>query len=490
MTDNKNSTKVIIIGAGMAGLSAALHLQQWGVNVLILEGRNRIGGRVCKAEEFDDIGIDLGASWIHGVNGNPLYDIAERLKLKMDVTDNPSLTTEGCFEVYDEDGKVFDKNIESKIRNNFEKMSNFGKQFIEQFGKDLPLEYLLSLTQEENMNQKEMNFLNWMKSGVEGWDNANLNTISARGYYWENENNFTGGDGFVADGLYNITNELAKAITKNPNSKILLEHQVLKIEYNDEGVIVYTNKGEFKADYAISTLTLGVMKSESVAFQPQLPEWKTSSISKIGFGLMNKIVLEFPEVFWNENCIGIGYVSNERGEFSFFLNLYPFLKRPLLMCFVAADFAYATEKWTDHQIIGSIMENLGRIYDKEGKKVPQPTRHKITRWGSDIFARGSYSYLAYGSELKDIEKYALPVGRLHFAGEATFKPLGFAHGAFLSGIREADRIAMRIKESRTPSNEIIPDVQNINIRGKDIQPQLQLPNVLQLKSLKPIKAKL
>jgi len=80
-------------------------------------------------------------------------------------------------------------------------------------------------------------------------------------------------------------------------------------------------------------------------------------------------------------------------------------------------------------------------------------RYKITRWKSDPYARGSYSFLSYGSTLQDIERIAKPVGNLHFAGEHTFKPLGFTHGAFLSGVREAERINQRIHVSNSILNE-------------------------------------
>lgn len=61
--------RVLVIGAGMAGLSAAVELARSGIDVTVLEGRDRVGGRIAKGEEFGDVPIDLGASWIHGVTG-------------------------------------------------------------------------------------------------------------------------------------------------------------------------------------------------------------------------------------------------------------------------------------------------------------------------------------------------------------------------------------------------------------------------------------
>lgn len=434
--------KVIIIGAGIAGITAALTLQNNGIDVLILEARGRIGGRITKAEEFSDIPVDLGASWIHGVNGNPLFEIAQKMNIKMDVTDNPSLTSENCFDIYDEDGKEFDSEVEKKVRHKFEEMSRVGRKLLEEGGNDLPLEYVLAMNgEEERMSPKEWKLLNWMKSGIEGWENTNLSNLSARGHFWENENQFTGGDGFVVDGFHKIIDFLAKPLLKE--HKILLSQEVLSVEYFSDGVRVNTSKGTFEGDYCICTLPLGVLKSKTVEFSPNFPEWKEQALDKLGFGLMNKIVLEFPELFWNKDKEGFAYVASQRGEFNFFMNLYPLLKRPILMCFVAADFARLAEHWSDNQIVNRIMNTMNKIF-KNGK-VKRPIKTKITRWGNDPFARGSYSYLAYGSTLADVEAYATPIERLHFAGEATFKPIGFAHGAYLSGIREAQLIIHKSK---------------------------------------------
>jgi monoamine oxidase len=438
--------KIIIIGAGISGLSAAKELIQHGIDVIILEARERIGGRIWKADNFD-IPIDLGASWIHQMNGNPLTKIANELKLHIDSTCNPYLTAEGSFELYDYDGQPFkDSKLETVTRQKFNSLIEKGIEILGNMDTDISIEEMFRITQMEHRfhDEEHPHLMKWLRAGIEGWENADLCSISARNHFCEIENpEFTGGDGFIVSGFFNIIQELAKDLLKE--NRILLSHVVKKIQYNNRYVKIETNRGKFYADYVISTLPLGVLQNDLVIFDPPLPEHKRIVIHKIGFGVMNKLILQFSECFWNPNCDGIGFLSKKHGKFNFFLNLTPLLKKPILMCFVAAEFAQKIESWTDEQIIQKIMKILNKIFGKE-KKVPEPINYKFTRWYTDPYSRGSYSYMKVGSTFSDIEILAEPVGRVLFAGEATFVYPGYTHGGYLSGQREAKRIINYIKD--------------------------------------------
>lgn len=158
---------------------------------------------------------------------------------------------------------------------------------------------------------------------------------------------------------------------------------------------------------------------------------------------MNKIIMEFDQVFWNDKADGLGYVSSKfRGEFGFFLSLSHLVNRPVLMCFVAADFARVVETWSDEQTIERVMEILRTIFGKN-RAIPDPVNYSVSRWGSDPFARGSYSYMKVHATPEHLEDIARPVGRLHFAGEATAKYPGYTHGAYTSAKREVERILKR-----------------------------------------------
>jgi len=431
--------------------------------VLVLEARNRIGGRICPGNNrFNGTPVDLGASWIHGMDTNPLAEYARELKLNLDVTNNPNLTSGEAFEIYDSKGERINPDIQRDLRSKFEQITERGRNIVEESEHDLSMEEMIlrsSKKEGHEFKAEEMHFVDWLKAGLEGWDSSDLSDLSARNHFWEHFDApaLSGGDGFIIDGFYNIIEHLAKGL----KDKILLGHAVENIEYLTSGVAVHTNNGTFWADYVICTIPLGVLKSNSVTFTPPLPPWKLESIDKIGMGLMNKIFLEFPEVFWTPNMEGLGYVSNvHRGEFGFFLALHQHLKKPVLLCFVAAEFAKKIEQWTDEKIIDRIMEILTQIYGKDGQ-LPRPKNFVMSRWGSDPYARGSYSFMRVSSTPEHLDDLAKPVGRVHFAGEATVKYPGYTHGAYHSAKREVERVLKRVYAEK-----------RMNIEDSIVRPQI------------------
>ena len=163
---------------------------------------------------------------------------------------------------------------------------------------------------------------------------------------------------------------------------------------------------------------------------------KRNAINKLGMGVLNKCYLRFNQAFWPDDIDWLEYVSAKHGEWTEWVSFQRALKKPILLGFNAADRGREIETWSDQQIVASAMATLKTIF---GAGIPQPIDWQITRWASDSFAKGSYSYNALGSTPKMREALASTLnGRLFFAGEATNKDyFGTAHGAFLSGLRVA-----------------------------------------------------
>lgn len=433
--------KVIVIGAGLSGLSAANALLQSGVDVTVLEARNRIGGRVWTVplSDSDSLPVDLGASWIHRIDGNPLHALASRLKMDLSVSNNPNLTSEDSLALYDTTGRLLDAEAQRPTREKYDEMTRRGMELMSLLDSDISAQAMLQLGSMEcsSMSHDPM-LLNWLKAGIEGWENTNLDALSARNHFLEAGNDvFTGGDAFVLDGFVRLADHLAQELVAQ--QRVLLGHVVHRVVRSESGVTVHTSHGTMHADYVICTVPLGVLKANTIVFEPPLPPSKVLAIDRIGFGLMNKVIVQFDEVFWPAEKTEFGYVSERHGEFNFFVNMVPMCGRPVLVCFLAADHAVAAEHWDDAETVDRLMPILQSMFGN-GRTLPRPTAWRITRWRMDPFARGSYSFMKCHATMADVEALGAPVGRVHFAGEATFVYPGYTHGAYLSGKREAMRV--------------------------------------------------
>ncbi len=229
----------------------------------------------------------------------------------------------------------------------------------------------------------------------------------------------------------------------------------------------------YRADAVLCTLPLGVLKQavqpnnvgmsgNVVQFVPPLPEWKIASIQRLGFGNLNKVVLCFDRIFWDQDANLFGHVGSttaSRGELFLFWSLY---RAPVLMALVAGEAAGIMENVSDDIIISRCLTVLRSIFGTTA--VPNPKETVVTRWRGDPWSKGSYSFVATGSSGNDYDALSAPVAaqppqsmtqqqqqsqisgaslpRLFFAGEHTIRNYpATVHGALLSGLREAARIA-------------------------------------------------
>lgn len=260
---------------------------------------------------------------------------------------------------------------------------------------------------------------------------------------------------------------------------------------------------EYTADAVLCTLPLGVLQDcivpsqqaaadstkiensktaqkgyQPVIFSPPLPKWKTQSLNKLGCGNLNKIILHFDKVFWNHELHLFGVVNHKaisRGEFFLF---WHHGRTPTLTGLVSGEAADLIEKLSDVEILERCLTVLRSIYGNAN--VPTPKEYVVTKWRKDPWAKGAWSYLQTGATGEDYDACAEPVvldpdeqsfkehrsqtmsaddetakpclvrkvkstdevPRLFFAGEHTSRCyFASAHGAVLTGLREAARIA-------------------------------------------------
>lgn len=423
----ENPEKIIVIGAGVAGLAAARTLHDAGHSVTVLEGRDRIGGRVWTSRMWPDAPMDMGASWIHGIEGNPITDLANKIEAERLETDYDN----GLL--YDIDGQKLPA-VKWNRYEAFEALIDEALEKAAELDSDISIEAAVEqLIDVEALSDQEKLYLNVvLNSAYEQEWSGSISQMSAQRVN-EDGDNFDGEDVIFPDGYDVITTYLANGLA------IELEQKVLQIAHDASGVTVTTQNGEFQADRAIVTLPLGVLKSGDVVFSPPLPAEKQTVIEQMGFGVLNKVYLRFAEPFWGKRPEWYSYLSEKRGNWSEWFNMHHYIDQPILLAFNAADFGTELEGWSDEKIVAEAMIILRKMF---GNEIPEPESFQITRWIADPFAYGSYSFPALGSPANAREVLARPVNnRLFFAGEATNSDYpATVHGAYLSGIREANRI--------------------------------------------------
>ena len=432
---------VLIIGAGIAGLAAARALAAGGLRVVVLEARDRIGGRVWTDETWPGIPLDMGAGWIHGIHGNPITALAEAQGLPLLSTDYDSITE------FDSTGTRLTAQETAALDRRFKALlAELDDERDRRQAAGLPdislaeaFEANLAAKQLEPEERRRLTYL--LNQEVEHEFASDASDLSF--YLWDSEVPFDGPDVIFPNGYSQIADGLAAGLD------IRLGHIVNRIAHDEHGVTVTTSAGAFTASRAVVTLPLGVLKQQRVAFDPPLAPEKLAAIERLGMNVLNRVYLRFPEAFWAADAtIQLGYIGETKGEWSAYFNFHHLTGVPVLLGFNAGAFGTQSEALSDDQLVAGMMAVLRRVY---GPGIPNPEASLITRWLSDPFACGSYSHMTPGSTLADRASLGQPIGeRLFFAGEATHVQYSSTvHGAYLSGVRAAGEV-LNIREAAAP----------------------------------------
>lgn len=440
---------VVIIGAGAAGIAAAIELQSTNLKFLVLEARDRIGGRADTDEEtFAPALVDLGASWIHYFGpDNVFYNYYKAFRNERKPTAHGGHSI--CF---DHDGRFFASETVFQARSICAKLYQHLELFTQnkKNTEDKSIEQVMQLEYERLVSDGPIKRLvDLLLSGEEQYEGSNLKYLSAK-YHDVALDSYC--DEWVSCGYGN----LLKYIVKKHDLSIQLNKIVTHINTTDSERIAIKILNDPSIIYCrrvIITVPLGCLRRETILFEPPLPDWKRKAINEMGIGIMNKLVVQFPNSFWGSDIASFLYASNERrGRFRSTICLPP--PDNVLILLVSGDFASELELLTDEQILENIMEFLRRIFPNI--TVPDPINYRFTRWGQDPLSYGSYSNIIVNASPHTIEQLAKETsdGRVQWAGEhANINngidrwSFGCVHSAFESGQRTAKAIRNQLCSS-------------------------------------------
>jgi monoamine oxidase len=418
---------VVVIGAGIAGLAAARDLMVRGISVRILEARDRIGGRVFTNRDVPGWPVDMGASWIHGIRGNPLTKIADQAGLARVEThwDLRHVFGPGGVRIDLDKAEVLAGQLLEQARAHAESLDS-----------DVSLAEAVRATPGwRRLKTSDRRLVRYFaNSDIEHEFAADWSELSA--WNFDDSDAYGGTDVVFPNGYGELADYLAKDLS------ITTGEIVTRIERSGDDVRILTRSGNtYQAPHVVITVPLGVLKAGKIGFSHPLDERRIAAIDTIGMGLLNKCWLRFERAFWPRNADAFGHVGEHDGHWAEWLSLSRATGDPSLIGFNAGTAAREIEKLDDRETIGRAMEVLRSIF---GSSVPDPLAWQISRWNADPFALGAYSFTAVGSDRDSRQALAGADwdGRLLFAGEATHEDHpATVHGAYLSGQEAAGLIA-------------------------------------------------
>ena len=305
-----------------------------------------------------------------------------------------------------------------------------------------------------DLTAQDFRLMNWHVANLEYSNAINYHQLSLQGWDIDAGNEWEGSHTMVIGGYQDVPRGLMHIPSPLDLRK---QSPVSRINYTAGGsegpaTVECEDGTRIDADFVVSTIPLGVLKHGNVKFEPPLPPWKSDVISRLGFGVLNKVILVYKEPFWDQDRDIFGVLRNptnrnsldqkdyasQRGRFFQWFNVTKTSGLPVLLALMAGDAGYDTEQTCNDDLVREATHILRDVY---GDRVPDPVEAVVTRWASDKFARGSYSSAGPNMKADDYDTMARPIGNLFFAGEHTSGTHpATVHGAYLSGLRAASEV--------------------------------------------------
>ncbi|KAK1269336.1 Polyamine oxidase [Acorus gramineus] len=435
-----SSPSVIIVGGGMSGISAAKTLHDAGVkDIVILEATDRIGGRMHKVN-FAGLNVEMGANWVEGVGGrsvNPIWTIAnEKLHLRKFFSDYDNLTSNA----YQHTGGLYKteeaEEVLSHIETVMDSAANYSRLSALRREEDISVLTYQRLKHHVPSTPMEMAF-DYYNSDYEFAEPPRVTSLQNTEPL-PTFDNFGEDLYFVADprGYESVVYHLAWQFLDTDDhgnitdQRLKLNKVVRHIHHSRSGVVVKTEDGSiYRADYVMVSVSIGVLQTKLIDFEPYLPKWKILAIYQFDMAVYTKIFVKFPYAFWptGNGTQFFLYASEQRGYYPIWQHFekeYP--GSNVLLVTVTDDESRRIEQQPDSTTKAEIMEVVRKMF---GEGVPEIEDIFVPRWWSNRFFKGSFSNWPIGVTRFEYDQIRAPVGRVYFTGEHTSEHYNGIHSA-------------------------------------------------------------
>lgn len=426
--DIKFTGKVLIIGAGAAGIYAAHLLMHYGIEVEILEASSRIGGRIQADTSFSDLPIEMGAEEIHG-NRSVLFDLANHFApsriFKDTGTDFYWLSNQLRTENYLREAA----DLAGEGETMFQIIESLGSY---PDGNQTVTEYLTQFP----LDSRFMNIANALIGNEYGANNDLIGMLALK----EAEALYSSGlESFrFKTGTYW---QLFESAFSDAIAKVKLSKIVSGINYQNNRIDVTTTNSEvFTADRVIVTIPLAMLKQNSIVFNPELPSAKQIAINNVEMGQGLKIFLKFSGEFWAGDTSSIiggatipEYWVTHAGKGS---------NQFVLTAFVMGTKAEELALLGEQQLASQLIAELSSFYPTANVASRFTGQIKVKNWKEEPFIGGAYSYPSLQGAGQRESLAASVEGKVFFAGEATNLNghIGTVHGAMESSYLAVNEI--------------------------------------------------
>ncbi len=332
---------LVVVGAGVAGLAAARRLEAAGHRVVVVEARDRIGGRV-RTDRSWNRPVELGASWLHGLRNNPIKGLLRDAGCDLHRTKWGTAVvrrSNGRRVAARELDRAFDRMwsiIRDARRPDFEAGTSLAEALtLRNFPRDAVEEFVLGWEIEhEYADDAEHLDLAWFDQGR-----------------W-----VRGGEAMVVNGYDRLPRQLAGGLD------LRLGRAVHSVDWRQRRVRLGTERGPLEADGVVLALPLAVIRSGFLTFRPGLPSAVQAAIDLMGSGAMEKVVLRFDRKFWDVGAHVVGLAGTPRDRFLDWYDVSPVVGAPTLMGFTVGDAARDLVSWSDRDVVAAAVRTLRAAY--------------------------------------------------------------------------------------------------------------------------------